>query len=81
MLRNPQPVAHLARLGADGLEFSLQYWIDHLANPQPAVRSMVNLGVLRGLRAANIDIPHPQRVVHLKQEAQGPISSATATTG
>jgi small-conductance mechanosensitive channel len=81
VLRNPQPVAHLARLGADGLEFSLQYWIDHLAHPQPTVRSMVNLGVLRGLRAANIDIPYPQRVVHLKQEAQGPISSATATTG
>jgi len=81
VLREPRPVAHLARLGADGLEFSLLYWIDHVASPQPSVRSMVNLGVLRGLRAANIDIPYPQRVVHLKQETQDPISSATATTG
>ena len=81
VLREPQPVAHLAKLGADGLEFSLHYWIDHLANPQPTVRSMVNLGLLRGLRAADIDIPYPQRVVHLKQDPQGPTSSATATTG
>ena len=81
VLREPRPVAHLARLGADGLEFSLQYWIDHVASPQPSVRSMVNLGVLRGLRAANIDIPYPQRVVHLKQDPQRPTSSATATTG
>jgi small-conductance mechanosensitive channel len=81
VLRNPKPVAHLGRLGVDGLEFSLHYWIDHLANPPPAVRSIVNLGVLGGLRAASIDIPHPQRVVHLKQDAQGPISSAKATTG
>jgi len=81
VLREPRPVAHLARLGTDGLEFSLLYWIDHVASPQPSVRSMVNLGVLRGLRAANIDIPYPQRVVHLKQETRDPISSATATTG
>jgi small-conductance mechanosensitive channel len=81
VLREPKPVAHLARLGADGLEFSLQYWIDHLASAQPAVRSMVNLGVLRGLRAADIDIPYPQRVLHVKQDLQAVTSSATATTG
>ena len=66
VLRNPQPVAHLTKLGADGLEFSLHYWIDHLANGPPAVRSMVNFGVLRDLRAAGIDIPYPQQVVHLE---------------
>ena len=48
VLREPKPVAHLAKLGADGLEFSLHYWIDQLASNQAAVRSMVNLGVLKG---------------------------------
>jgi len=81
VLREPKPVAYLARLGADGLEFSLQYWIDHLASVQPSVRSIVNLGVLRGLRAADIDIPYPQRVLHVKQDPQGATSSAKATTG
>jgi small-conductance mechanosensitive channel len=81
VLSEPKPVAHLTRLAADGLEFSLHFWIDHLATNQPAVRSFVNLGVLRGLRSANIDIPYPQRVVHVKQEMQAPTSSATATTG
>ena len=82
VLRNPQPVAHLAKLrrGRARIQPAVTGSITS-PMPQPAVRSMVNLGVLRGLRAANIDIPYPQRVVHLKQEAQGPISSATATTG
>jgi small-conductance mechanosensitive channel len=81
VLSDPKPVAHLTRLGADGLEFSLHYWIDHIATNQPGIRSFVNLGVLRGLRAADIEIPYPQRVLHLKQEAQTAISSARATTG
>ena len=79
VLKDPGPVCHLAKLGADGLEFNLLYWIDHQASGQVNVRSVVNLGVLKGLRAAGIDIPYPQRVVHLKPPDA--TSSATAATG
>ena len=51
------------RLGADGLEFQLLCWVNNRARV-PA-RSDVNLAVLRRLRAAGIDIPYPQRVVHV----------------
>ena len=81
VLSEPKPVAHLTRLAADGLEFSLHYWIDHLATNQPTVRTFVNLGVLQGLRAAKVDIPYPQRVLHVKQEMPAATSSARATTG
>ena len=44
------------------------------------VRSAVNLRLLRGLRAAGIDIPFPQRVVHVRQQEPIAISSATEAT-
>jgi small-conductance mechanosensitive channel len=65
VLRDPGPVVLLDKLGADGLEFSVFFWIADPENGQGNVRSEVNLGVLRGLRAANIEIPYPQRVVHV----------------
>jgi small-conductance mechanosensitive channel len=69
VLKDPAPITHLAKLGADGLEFSLLFWIEDPANGQINVRSEVNVRVLEGLRSAGIDIPYPQRVVHLKTQA------------
>jgi small-conductance mechanosensitive channel len=81
VLADPPPVAHLLKLGADGLEFNLIYWIDHQVSGQVPVRSQVNLAVLRGLRAAGIDIPFPQRVVHLQPPPErGVTLSAMAAT-
>ncbi len=66
VLRDPAPAARLVRFGPDGLEFSLLYWIDDPVNGQLNVRSDVNLQILEGLRAARIEIPSPQRIVHLR---------------
>jgi small-conductance mechanosensitive channel len=76
VLTDPEPGARLARFGADGLEFTLLFWIADPAAGQLNVRSDVNLRVLKGLRDAGIEIPFPQRVVHMRAAA-----SATATTG
>lgn len=81
VLKDPAPAARLAKFGADGLEFSLLFWIADPANGQLNVRSDVNLRILQGLRAAGIDIPYPQRVVHLRGDAPGATASATAATG
>ena len=50
-------------------EFSLLFWINDPANGQLNVRSEINLRILKGLQQAGIDIPYPQRVVHLKAVA------------
>jgi small-conductance mechanosensitive channel len=71
VLRDPAPAARLVRLGPDGLEFSLLYWIEDPVNGQLNVRSDTNLQVLRGLRAAGIDSPIPQRVVQMRPAAPG----------
>lgn len=74
VLKDPPPAAHLMKFGADGLEFSLFFWIEDPVNGQANVRSEVNLRVLAALREAGIDIPYPQRVVHIN-------ASTTAAAG
>ena len=68
VLDDPAPSARLARFGPDGLEFSLLFWIADPSNGQLNVRSDINLRILGEFRAAGIDIPYPQRVLHVKQD-------------
>ena len=62
----PEPAAgvNLTNFGADGLEFTLNYWICDPENGLQNVRSMINLAILKSLRAHHIEIPYPQRVIH-----------------
>jgi small-conductance mechanosensitive channel len=64
VLRDPGPVAILSNFGADGLEFTLVYWINDIENGSGNLRSLINLGILKAFRDNHIDIPYPQRVVH-----------------
>jgi len=66
VLQDPAPAAYLANFGADGLEFTLSLWIVDPENGQLSLRSDINLSILRGLREAGIEIPYPQRVVHMR---------------
>lgn len=66
VLEDPAPSAYLANFGADGLEFTLGYWIKDPHNGQMNLRSEINLAVLAALRAHQIEIPYPQRVVHTR---------------
>ncbi|MGH8822689.1 MAG: mechanosensitive ion channel family protein, partial [Rhodoferax sp.] len=67
VLHEPAPAAALSAFGADGLEFTVGFWIADPENGQLGLRSEINLGILRALREHNIDIPYPQRVLHVKQ--------------
>ena len=66
VLKDPAPAAYLSQFGADVLEFTLALWIDDPDKGQLSLRSELNLHILRELRQACIDIPYPQRVVHMK---------------
>ena len=66
VLKEPAPHAALSAFGADGLEFTLGYWIADPENGQLGLRSDINLAILRALREHGIEIPYPQRVVHMK---------------
>ena len=66
VLPEPAPGVNLTNFGADGLEFTLNYWICDPENGQQNVRSKINLAILKALRAHHIDIPYPQRVIHTR---------------
>ena len=60
----PAPVAALTAFGANGLDFTLNYWITDPENGQLNIRSEVNTAILSALRSHNIGIPFPQQMVH-----------------
>ena len=68
-LRDPAPSVNLTNFGPDGLEFTLNYWMIDPENGQANLRSLINLRILAALREHGIDIPYPQRVVHLPVKA------------
>jgi small-conductance mechanosensitive channel len=76
VIADPEPVVRLVKFGADGLEFTLLFWIEDPQNGQLGVRSDVNLRILKGLREAGIEIPFPQRVLHVRGSASGVERSA-----
>ncbi len=64
VLSDPSPAIYLSAFGADGLEFTVGYWVRDVQNGQMNLRSEINRAILAALRAHNIEIPYPQRVVH-----------------
>ncbi len=68
VLREPGPMVALSAFGADGLEFTVGFWITDPENGVLSLRSDINLAILAALRAHKIDIPYPQRVVHLNPQ-------------
>ena len=64
VLADPAPAACLANFGADGLEFTVTYWIADPENGPLKLKSDINRAILLALKAQDIEIPFPQRVVH-----------------
>lgn len=81
VLKDPGPGARLANLGADGLEFTVLFWINDPENGQLNVRSEVNIAILKALQGAGIDIPYPQRVLRFEGELPVPFSPPPAAEG
>lgn len=65
VLLDPAPSVNLAAFGADGLEFKLGFWVADPENGSDNLKSLINLDILKSLRENKIEIPYPQRVVHL----------------
>ncbi len=70
VLQEPAPTVALSAFGPDGLEFTVSYWMGDPENGTGNLRSLVNLAILAALRTHGIEIPYPQRVLHMPP-AQG----------
>lgn len=67
VMRSPAPSVALSAFGTDGLEFTVNYWVNDIENGQLNLRSDVNRAILAALRQHQIEIPYPQRVIHTRQ--------------
>ena len=81
VLRDPAPSAALSAFGADGLEFTVGFWIADPENGSLGLRSEINRAILSALRAHKIEIPYPQRVMHVQVEGALPPAVSNAAVG
>jgi small-conductance mechanosensitive channel len=72
VLRDPEPLIALSTFVPDGLEFTVGYWLADPQNGQLNLRSLINLEILKLLKAHQIEIPYPQRVLHTKEAENEP---------
>jgi small-conductance mechanosensitive channel len=67
VLDEPGPGAQLSSFASDGLELTILFWIGDSYNGTGNVKSEVNLMLLRTLTGMGIDIPFPQRTLHIER--------------
>ena len=65
VLTDPAPLVALSAFGADGLEFTVNYWFEDPASGQLNLKSDIYRAILKTLQEHHIEIPYPQRVVHM----------------
>lgn len=62
----PAPVCNLMEFGDSSVNFDLRFWITDPQNGMANVRSQVLMGLWDRLKANGIEIPFPQRDLHVK---------------
>ncbi len=70
VLSDPQPVCRLTGFGDSSVDMELRLWISDPARGVVNVRSAVLLNLWEAFHANGIEIPFPQRDVHLKTDSQ-----------
>lgn len=66
VLNDPPPTIYFDEFGDNALLFELAVWTNTMTHTPRRFRSELNFLIEHALREANIEIPFPQRVVHLR---------------
>ncbi len=66
VLKIPAPAVYFDAFGDSSLNFELGVWTQAMVHSPRRFRSNINFAIERALREAGIEIPFPQRVVHLR---------------
>ncbi|MDP9277652.1 MAG: mechanosensitive ion channel [Actinomycetota bacterium] len=65
-LADPAPVVCFSGFGESSLDFELGVWSEEMSYRPRCFRSDLNFAIERKLREAGIEIPFPQRDVHIR---------------
>lgn len=71
VLKTPAPRCNLVEFGDSSINFDLRFWINDPANGISNVRSDVMMAVWDMLHEAGIEVPFPQRDLHIKSAPEG----------
>ena len=63
------PSCELSGFGESGIDFELEYWVAGIEDLTDDYQSKVLFSIWNTLKEAGIEMPYPQRVVHLKTDA------------
>lgn len=72
VVKNPEPVCHLIEFGDSSVNFALRFWIRDPENGVTNVKGQVLLELWEALEEKGIEIPYPQRVIHMAPGADMP---------
>lgn len=70
VLKNPEPTCLLKEFGDSSINLQIRFWIDDAPQGVSNVRSEVLLAVWEAFRDNSIEIPFPQRDLHIKSDNQ-----------
>lgn len=62
------PDCELAGFGESSVDFVVEYWVNGIDDGKNKYRSAVLFAIWNALKAEGVEMPFPQRVVHLRQE-------------
>lgn len=78
VLSNPKPSPIFIQFGESSLDFELRVWISDI-DKRPKVKSELLLFIDKRFREVGIEIPFPQRDLHLRSVAPGTLPTAAPT--
>jgi potassium-dependent mechanosensitive channel len=70
VLTEPAPQVHFDAFGESALKLQIRVWIDE-PRDQAIIRSRVNFAIERAFRQRGIEIPFPQRDLHIRSSSIG----------
>ena len=71
VLKTPAPLCNLVEFGESRVKFDLRFWINDPANGVANVTSQVMLALWDRLREMGVEVPYPQRDIHVKSLPPG----------
>lgn len=75
-LATPAPAVYFEGFGDSALNFELAVWTQEMSQSPRRFRSDINFAIEKALRENGIEIPFPQRVVHLQPAPPAPGTKA-----
>lgn len=69
VLKNPPAAAYLVDFAENGINYEIGFWVGDPAEGRLNVQSEVNLAIWRAFRQHGIEIPYPQRTLHVVKDA------------